>query len=972
MRSQSTCKGIVRSRRGYVLLVTISLLALLSLLATAFVTLTRIEQQTSVAYSDQVRARMLAISGIDHAVGVLRRTQGSSLFSIPAEQKTGGSAYEFAEMFYYRGDVSTSANDGTRPLGIGIPLRRATRPSYIRRNAGGSAPVNAPTTNVDDQAVSGFDRRPIYLPGLHIATGDHFRLKIFECSMMINLNMAASQPLQQMLVTLVDSIYDGANPDLQTLFSQPVAKRDTVPAGKPAMKAVAAPGPTGGLAEAIVTFRNTLPGARFSRKEELLGVPGVTQDVYNLLKDYVTVYGFGDHQVSKPIPDWPKNAPNYDYYTGAVTASRPILANETRFPVNMNAAPPEVLVAVIASIRGKFVQALNDPANPTAYRGTPRKVLGDSEGATIPYVDAVNMARRIVSRRRTVGAFKNWREVKLWLVQQKSIGPAFTNPDTPDLVWANCNPNSMSQKVNPDVSMRAKYDKFSLSTSSLVSSTTEFCLGSQGVYEFTSLGRVMDRNGGVLAEQELSGAVQIFEVLRVTLQRDFNDSGNVSTWPEPAVAGVAKSTFDGYMALRPISIGANPAFLPESGAPLAGATTNGKLIASVFDVPPAAPNFGDVVPDGVLCLRERKRPLIFSAAAVSPDAGTIEGWVKLATDPLDGSDEPLLYTVKFKDAPGIPSGQSGVAWKLERFGTLLVSTRFWWVKPASSDPNDGPKQMAPYTYTYTEKIFDITAWRAGQWHHIIHSWSDGVTQSLLVDGSPAFTGVETLTADTRINLGTTTSVDNSTNPPTNVTTTHYSFITYTIASNNPVEQLSIGGFGYAQPAATIIKETGTYPAGDDYRGANATIDDVLVYGVPNAIATGRRRYLSSTLSFVPQSVNVPVVLGRLDRVRTASGGSLRILAAGMSFYPCVDPLRPGPVPTSSAALSVGGTNISVGGANDDSGPLAGNPQLNGPTLNYSVAISTASSGTYDTPIVDDVTFLVSVPAQFFGLTPTLD
>lgn len=71
------------------------------------------------------------------------------------------------------------------------------------------------------------------------------------------------------------------------------------------------------IADNVITYR---AGKWFDTIEELKVVSGITQDYYNLIKDYITVYSFVNNAVSRP--------------SGA------------RAPVNINSAPQEVLEAI--------------------------------------------------------------------------------------------------------------------------------------------------------------------------------------------------------------------------------------------------------------------------------------------------------------------------------------------------------------------------------------------------------------------------------------------------------------------------------------------------------------------------------------------------------------------------------------------------------------------------------------------------
>ena len=64
-------------RRGVILIVVLGVLAVLALLATAFATLQATERHVARNYEDTVRAKLLAMSGVQHAVARLPNTAAS-------------------------------------------------------------------------------------------------------------------------------------------------------------------------------------------------------------------------------------------------------------------------------------------------------------------------------------------------------------------------------------------------------------------------------------------------------------------------------------------------------------------------------------------------------------------------------------------------------------------------------------------------------------------------------------------------------------------------------------------------------------------------------------------------------------------------------------------------------------------------------------------------------------------------------
>ncbi len=100
-----------------------------------------------------------------------------------------------------------------------------------------------------------------------------------------------------------------------------------------------------GRGPAIVAYRSTLPGARFRAKEELFGVPGMTQALYDSAKDYLTLQAWADAKAVNALGAG-----------GAVTVS----GSSPRAPVNVNTASRPVLLSVLQPVLGGAASAFAD------------------------------------------------------------------------------------------------------------------------------------------------------------------------------------------------------------------------------------------------------------------------------------------------------------------------------------------------------------------------------------------------------------------------------------------------------------------------------------------------------------------------------------------------------------------------------------------------------------------------------------
>ncbi|MFC1587664.1 PilX N-terminal domain-containing pilus assembly protein [Planctomycetota bacterium] len=136
-------------RHGMVLIVVLGVLALMSILAITFVSLTRLERSISKNYVDRTKAIMIAESGIENAIIKIQSFSGVL------------SSTELADMTY-------------NPSAPEASLQDAEKPSF--------AVSQTPPAGING-TVSGFVG-----PGTYIAKGDFYKLKVEDESGKLNLN----------------------------------------------------------------------------------------------------------------------------------------------------------------------------------------------------------------------------------------------------------------------------------------------------------------------------------------------------------------------------------------------------------------------------------------------------------------------------------------------------------------------------------------------------------------------------------------------------------------------------------------------------------------------------------------------------------------------------------------------------------------------------------------------------------------
>ncbi len=743
-------------RQGVVLLFSIAVLALLSILAVVFATTSRMERNVSRNYVDDARAKMHANAGLEMAITALREIATSRAWDNPNE------AWLFP--------LDPAQNTFLPQWGFALEVAR--RPSFM---GGPALPSGAPVSGQPGQQLA----------STYDGGRDYYRLKVIDCASQINLNMfnIAASPSAKLVLE-----------GMLTYLGQAIA--DTVPG---------AIDPVQSQAAALTNYRLTLPGQVFSDESQLLEAlrtvfPADYQRRYGLLRDFVTTQGWTDE--TQVVAGNYRQAIDFPIRP----SDRLDVVQRHRCPVNLNVAPQAVLVAVLTGLAG--YELTQGPDNGTimgvaTMRWTKTLSTSGAAGSYISYNTAKQIAGAIVTRRNSPqGAFKTWGDFEAWVdtfnfltLQQRAV------------VKSNANPNMRFNKFNPNDVVYSRIDKIDLGyypggtgAQPQKGGTTEFCFSSMGYFEIESLGRVSRFEGNVeriQASKVLFAVVQVYNAVRLTSQKDFLDNlqGAVRarSYPESldertyggergdeSVAGANPN--DGQIAIgtewdtgaragqtwyhsfenefRSTSPALSPIVNELQKHETGGAAWGGNL--SVQDG-------NDLVPDGVLNwrlpggdgeeLNFRMTPAVVGDGAAALQ-GSTEMWIKLGSDPTQGSNEVLCYAVK-ELAANVPApGQHwGLAWKLERFGTRIRSTRFLYGFPdreTLAPAFRAPGVLAPggaVTFAYTEVDFMATAWKAHEWHRVTHSWWNGTEQSMTIDGQTSFGMTFTLVRESAVDVG---------------------------------------------------------------------------------------------------------------------------------------------------------------------------------------------------------------------------
>jgi hypothetical protein len=355
-----------------------------------------------------------------------------------------------------------------------------------------------------------------------------------------------------------------------------------------------------------------------------------------------------------------------------------ILEEGGRPPVNLNAAPRPVLIALIQDLAG---QGWQNEMYPLSY--------------TLPQPMDAAIADALILR-RAAAPFRTWGEFSAFC---DSLVPGVINGMNTgqhgggnlcgaDLLKANFDPNTRLAKELPDQLLWRWIDK-----SDLTAWSTEGDLAPTGCFRISCAGRILGPEGRLLAEASRTATVEAFSLLRQTSQKEFVDGRNppssylslstdsllptngglaLATYPCHALALPAKAAdFDGRIGLATTEMfphdpdggtllflqhfdegwdaevgnpkARQPCTTPASDPFLQTATSE-----SVWPAPRTEP--GTLYPDGAHVQNDRSPA--YSVAGNFPPSSTdppsnraaLSYWVKplAKKDPIEMEDTPAL------------------------------------------------------------------------------------------------------------------------------------------------------------------------------------------------------------------------------------------------------------------------------------------------------------------------------------------
>lgn len=268
----------LNDQSGVALILTLGILTLLLTLGVAFVMNMTLESGGAVQHDYRVKARLVAEAGIERAIMELRAKAKSRSFEGPRDPFNG---WAVEDWFYDRFNE--------HPDLYGNPAK----PSYA--NLDGTSADNKYTEVIGIEVLNA-----------NLSHVGKCVLKIRDCSSMVNIN--------------------DWNPNLKTILTGLFQKLGVSSAAT--------------IVNNIYSKREEL-GHKFATKEQVKLATGVSDGIYDTIKDYITVYSYIDQNTMNP---------------DGVT-------EEPRAPVNMNTAPKVILKTVMECLEGVGDQASEAVAN---------------------------------------------------------------------------------------------------------------------------------------------------------------------------------------------------------------------------------------------------------------------------------------------------------------------------------------------------------------------------------------------------------------------------------------------------------------------------------------------------------------------------------------------------------------------------------------------------------------------------------
>ncbi len=526
------------------------------------------------------------------------------------------------------------------------------------------------------------------------------------------------------------------------------------------------------LGEKINEFRNKL-GRNIISKEELLPIMGTTERerIRNLsiLSGYISVYARMEETTNPKVFQWDDKSFNLKIRDDNVIIRRA--------PININTASFEVLYSVFNGLRGfnwdseelNFVEVRIDSS-------TAKKIAKDL------------IEFRTKKLKETATGLTIIDEFERFL---NSLG--YLSYAQKKLLLANANPNSRLNIYNPNKVTRNVFgdvDKSKLVYSDIPSEcgfTTEFIFDSNGLYEITSIGRILkviDNRGSIpkvriIAQKLVNYIVSIYETKAITTAYDFSNaivkSNNIDIYPD--VSEVSK--LDGYLGMKLFEWEPGErSFKFYQNKKDADFSLSDKNNLGNFPEKPknllslGRDGFKEWIADGILLRKKQYGAPIFIKRtdydvkfnmdkSIDLQEGAFAFWIKPSWRLEELAKSPkLILTINKK---GVPRFIAFAVKEGDKSKLVFINFQMTFKSKAESDrlsalfkisrsceslyksvesnvkqENINIEMKRNYTGIWE---YDISDWKAGEWHHIASGWApDKITNISLLPNVP-FEGI---------------------------------------------------------------------------------------------------------------------------------------------------------------------------------------------------------------------------------------
>ncbi len=466
---------------GLALLVVVGVLGVLAVVATAFTTMAQLERRASRQRLHATKAYLLARSGIEDVLARIAAGQDPDA----AGARYGG------EDFDDDGSLSPGRETDAEVFRKGrlnrgdCPARHALRPSFFARDLAGD-----PALRPVEGRLRGYSGT---LGGDGIPEGNPYALKVMpQAGLYVNGGDPAAPPtegynavLRRILGTLAEAVdrEDGTSGD------GPVVQADGY------------------------TLIDSRPRTGWTSWDEVRDIAfSGSQEKLDALREYLALEAWVDAQVIRP------NASPALVGAQPTTWAEIRMAHggppgfEPRAPVALAWARSRksVLLALLSGLRGIYLDEA-DASNEA--RGN---LLGTLRSAELAPVDTYRVADCLVASTSDLDTWEAFDAFCDAIPDAALSGTPDLRQAKRDLLKANFNPNSDLNKFNPNRTLWKTVDK-----QDLLAYSTEFGLPGVHGHEISSLGRILDAGGRLLACRECRLEVGGPSVLRLTTQRDF-------------------------------------------------------------------------------------------------------------------------------------------------------------------------------------------------------------------------------------------------------------------------------------------------------------------------------------------------------------------------------------------------------------------------------------------------------------------